>query len=133
MANEMWSCNCMGPQNGEPYCPCMMNRLGVVKHNGRWVEPEKDLGEVIEPIDTGTDKWDEKKMPFSQRVPCTSVEHNPPMGLYIPPGETYVHTCPACGEIKNISPPNITFSEIEDEDAFAAESDEEVKNSLKVQ
>jgi len=146
----------MGPQNGEPYCPCLMNRLNIVKRNGRWVEPEKDLGEVIEPIDTGVDKWDGKKMPFSQKPPCLDMAHNVPTHLYIPPGTTYTHTCPSCGKVQEISPPNITFgvpdesvvapefdittesfepysfSTEEDEDAFAAESDAEIKKSLKL-
>lgn len=146
----------MGPQNGEPYCPCMMNRLGVIKRNGRWVEPERDLGEVIEPIGIGVDKWDDKKMPFSQKEPCLDREHNAPTHLYIPPGDTYRHKCPSCGKVQIISPPNITcsvpdksiiapefsvttesfepyiFSENEDEDAFTSESNDEIKKSLKV-
>lgn len=40
------ACCCMGPQNGEPYCPCRMRSLGVKKKNGRWVVPEQDLGPV---------------------------------------------------------------------------------------
>ena len=28
---------------------------------------------------------------------CTDPQHNPPMGLYIPPGYFYVHKCPSCG------------------------------------
>lgn len=41
-AVEMRSCHCVGPQNGEPLCPCGM--MGVVKKDGRWVIPEQDLG-----------------------------------------------------------------------------------------
>jgi len=123
----------MGPQNGEPYCPCMMNRLRIIKQNGRWIEPERDLGPVIEPFDINNiDKWvDKKSMPFSKKAPCLDAEHNAPRHLWVPPGETYIHTCPSCGETQVISPPNITFST--DEDAFAAESDEEVKFALKVE
>lgn len=40
------SCYCIGPQNGEPLCPCRMRELKIEKRNGRWVEPEKDLGPV---------------------------------------------------------------------------------------
>lgn len=29
--------------------------------------------------------------------PCYSPQHNPPMHLFIPPGQTHVHKCPACG------------------------------------
>jgi hypothetical protein len=29
-------CNCIGPQNGEPLCPCRMGAVKIV--NGRYVE-----------------------------------------------------------------------------------------------
>lgn len=41
------ACNCIGPQNGQPKCPCMM--ANVVKRDGRWIEKERDLGPVITP------------------------------------------------------------------------------------
>lgn len=28
---------------------------------------------------------------------CRDPNHNPPMYLYIPPGQEYVHICPSCG------------------------------------
>lgn len=37
-------CGCIGPQRGEPYCPCRMR--GVIERDGRWIEPERDLGPV---------------------------------------------------------------------------------------
>lgn len=40
----MHSCNCVGPRNGEPLCPCRMR--GVVVKDGRYVMPERDLGPV---------------------------------------------------------------------------------------
>lgn len=40
------SCGCVGPQNGEPLCPCAMRARGIVARNGRWIEPERDLGPV---------------------------------------------------------------------------------------
>lgn len=159
MATESSACNCMGPQNGEPFCPCMMNRLGIFKRDGKWIEPEKIVGIVAE----------KPSMPFSQKwdSPCSDFRHNPPMGLYVAPGETYVHECPACGAVRTIVGTNITcsapdkfinvpsfnevpdknitapefdtttesfapyvFSEDEDEDAFAAESDDEILNKL---
>lgn len=40
------SYNCIGPQRGEPYCPCAMKARGVFKRDGRWIEPERDLGPV---------------------------------------------------------------------------------------
>lgn len=35
------SCNCIGPQNGQPVCPCRMR--GVEIENGRYIE-RRDLG-----------------------------------------------------------------------------------------
>ncbi len=37
-------CGCIGPQNGEPLCPCRMR--GVFQRDGRWIMPERDLGPV---------------------------------------------------------------------------------------
>ena len=37
-------CACIGPQNVQPRCPCMMR--GLVQRDGRWIEPERDLGPV---------------------------------------------------------------------------------------
>lgn len=52
MKIEDWACNCIGPQNGQPRCPCMMR--GVIQRNGRWVEPERDLGPVTQGFDPDT-------------------------------------------------------------------------------
>ena len=41
-------CGCMGPQNGEPVCPCLMKYVRVV--NGRYIKIE-DLGPVQEKAD----------------------------------------------------------------------------------
>jgi len=114
----------MGPQNGEPFCPCMMNQLGIFKRGEKWIEPEKVVGVVNDPKAI--------PMPFAQKYdsPCSDYRHNPPMGLFIAPGETYVHICPACGVARSITGSNITFSTEEDEDAFAAESDDEILNKL---
>lgn len=30
------ACGCIGPQNGNPKCPCMMQNMRQV--NGRWIE-----------------------------------------------------------------------------------------------
>lgn len=35
-------CNCIGPQNGQPRCPCQMRNVQI--KNGRYVIPEQDLG-----------------------------------------------------------------------------------------
>jgi len=46
-------CNCIGPQNGEPRCPCRMSNVMI--RDGRYVQREVDLGAVPAhrvPIDT---------------------------------------------------------------------------------
>ena len=51
------ACCCVGPQNGEPMCPCEMRSRGIFKRNGRWVEPargEKDIGPVFDVPDTSS-------------------------------------------------------------------------------
>lgn len=41
-------CFCIGRQNGEPYCPCVMREKGIIKRNGKWIEPEKAVGDVLD-------------------------------------------------------------------------------------
>jgi hypothetical protein len=38
-------CNCVGPQPGMPRCPCQMR--GLIQRDGRWIQPEVDLGPVL--------------------------------------------------------------------------------------
>lgn len=50
---EARSCNCIGPQNGQPKCPCMMINMKEV--DGRWVEvidhgPVRKYDENINPL-----------------------------------------------------------------------------------
>ena len=40
------SCNCVGPRNGQPLCPCMMRSVSI--ENGRYVQ-KIDHGPVQEP------------------------------------------------------------------------------------
>lgn len=39
--HEVHACNCIGPQNGKPVCPCRMRN--VIVKDGRYVEV-RDLG-----------------------------------------------------------------------------------------
>ncbi|MFN3833408.1 MAG: hypothetical protein ACK4SQ_14375 [Allorhizobium sp.] len=39
--HDVHACNCIGPQNGQPVCPCRMR--GVSIEDGRYVE-RRDLG-----------------------------------------------------------------------------------------
>ena len=46
--SEVRACNCIGPQGGDPVCPCMMR--GVRMRDGRWVQ-EIDRGPIApEPL-----------------------------------------------------------------------------------
>ena len=38
------NCACLGPQNGQPLCPCQMR--GLIKRDGYWVRPEQVIGPV---------------------------------------------------------------------------------------
>ncbi len=46
------SCFCVGPQDGQPLCPCRMRDVKI--KNGRYVLPERDLGPVR---DHDQDEW----------------------------------------------------------------------------
>lgn len=48
------SCNCIGPQRGQPRCPCGMR--GIVARDGRWVQLERDLGPVLPEFSPPTPK-----------------------------------------------------------------------------
>lgn len=39
------ACNCIGPQNGEPRCPCQMR--GLIQRDGKWIQPERVVGDVV--------------------------------------------------------------------------------------
>ena len=45
--NRSRSCACIGPQNGQPYCPCRME--GLIQRGGQWIEPERVVGPVLPP------------------------------------------------------------------------------------
>ena len=53
----------------------------------------------IDPDDSHVDKL--KKM--WERRPCFHCEHNFPMHLYIPPGQSFTHTCPGCGKQQTVT------------------------------
>lgn len=46
--DKIWSCFCVGPQNGEPRCPCQMRNVTV--RDGRYIQKEIDLGPVRDTI-----------------------------------------------------------------------------------
>ena len=48
----MSACNCIGPQNGEPVCPCEMKNVKII--DGRYVRVE-DLGAA--PVRSGDNFW----------------------------------------------------------------------------
>lgn len=47
---DTFACNCVGPRNGEPRCPCQMRN--VIERDGRWIMLEQDLGPVVRPAPT---------------------------------------------------------------------------------
>lgn len=51
----MSSCNCIGPQNGEPLCPCAMRSVEV--RDGHYWIPAKDLGPVRSPYSIPKFDW----------------------------------------------------------------------------
>lgn len=71
MNTQVHSCNCIGPQGGQPLCPCMMRGVQVV--DGRYIKTQ-DLGPVT------------PSLPERQRCPGCSAE-------------TYKHwkNCALCG------------------------------------
>lgn len=40
---------------------------------------------------------------------CNHPEHKPPTHLHIPQGKGYRHVCPACGNVIEVIPPQITW------------------------
>ena len=96
------SCNCIGPQNGEPLCPCMMRSRKIFKRGDEWIEPEHIIGDVLEKKESGFE-------PLDEGVTCTHFEHNPPMHLYVPPDQQYRHVCPGCGKQTVIRGSNVKF------------------------
>lgn len=50
------ACNCVGPKNGQPKCPCLMQNLRVL--DGRWVEViDHGPVKVIDNIDRAKLGW----------------------------------------------------------------------------
>lgn len=44
---------------------------------------------------------------WTKSTPCKHPEHNFPTGLYIKPGESYTHVCPACGKEETVTMPKV--------------------------
>lgn len=42
---------------------------------------------------------------------CIHPEHDPPTGLYIPPGKGYRHVCPGCKTVKEVIPPQYSLTQ----------------------
>ena len=40
---------------------------------------------------------------------CLDMCHNPPMHLYIAPGQQYRHVCPTCGQVTILKGNNISW------------------------
>lgn len=50
-------CFCTGPLPGQPECPCMMRSKGIFQRDGRWVQPERDLGPVGQQQTLPSKEW----------------------------------------------------------------------------
>lgn len=50
--NEVHPCNCVGPQDGDPVCPCQMRHVSI--RNGRYVRVI-DLGPAPAADDSSSD------------------------------------------------------------------------------
>lgn len=54
--SNVHACNCIGPQNGQPLCPCAMRSVKIV--NGRYVQVN-DLGPAPNPSRAFTTEYSE--------------------------------------------------------------------------
>ncbi|MGJ4857051.1 hypothetical protein ACN6KF_003035 [Labrys sp. La1] len=63
------SCGCIGPQNGEPLCPCMMR--GVQIKDGRYVRVE-DLGPAPGP--NAKIDWQNKMIEMQREYNSTAAK-----------------------------------------------------------
>lgn len=46
---------------------------------------------------------------YTQHILCRHPDHSFPCMLYIPPGQTYTHICPDCGQSISVTAPLITY------------------------
>lgn len=56
---DFTTCNCLGPQNDQPLCPCAMKKRGIYQRDGRWIQPEQDLG----PVQNLREIWERQRGP----------------------------------------------------------------------
>jgi hypothetical protein len=62
----------------------------VSKPKGPWVPREKPFKIV-------------KDTPSIEGFVCTDIQHSPgPLGLYIPPGQVMIWTCPSCKHVTRV-------------------------------
>lgn len=76
-------CYCIGPQNGDKMCPCMMQQNGL-RMNPKFQMP------TVQDNKSGF-------FPLPSYQICNDPEHNVPSHLYVPAGQGYRHICPKCG------------------------------------
>ena len=55
-ASGSWACNCIGPQNGDPGCPCQMRNVSV-----------KD-GRYVKTTDLGPQRWEPPIVPLIDQI-----------------------------------------------------------------
>ena len=84
------ACACMGPQDGEPLCPCAMRYVKIV--NGRYISTSgEDLGPDLKIPKSHYEDLTEENV-------CHDLAHNPhPKTMdEIPMDKIYVHVCKTC-------------------------------------
>lgn len=103
---EMFSgnlCACLGPQDGEPLCPCSMNRVHVV--NGRYVDKNtnEDFGPYI--------LVNKSRVVDNRYHHCPHADHNPNFDTIktLTMDKMYIHVCPMCKAEYNCMPTTETF------------------------
>lgn len=73
---KTYACNCIGPQNGQPVCPCAMR--GVTIEDGRYVQ-RNDLGPAPGKIKSGANAATNNPAPESAattRTATTEIEND---------------------------------------------------------
>lgn len=95
-------CACLGPQEGEPVCPCAMR--WVKKVDGRYVNSKgEDLGPIV--------FVNKSRIEKQTKEGCYHAGHNPDFDMInsLALGEVYIHVCPQCKAEYNCMPSVMTF------------------------
>ena len=86
------ACNCIGPQNGEPKCPCMMKDVAV--RDGRYIQREQDLGPAPFLKNMAADEAMEGCDQTIKAIAAKQADgaSEPTDGIYFFPGNTKIYS-----------------------------------------